>query len=149
MLFRKADSRDLERLIEIRQQFQRLFHHTDGGDALAESLRAYFLRHMADGGSVCGWRRKRAELCPARFSPVMRIFPRPKTLWEERGICTMSTPCQRSGEKDWRRRWSNGASSLPGTGALALSLWGATQEGAAVYRNLGFEFSDLEMELKL
>lgn len=42
MLFRKADSRDLERLIEIRQQFQRLFHHTDGGDALAESLRAYF-----------------------------------------------------------------------------------------------------------
>ena len=33
-------------------------------------------------------------------------------------------------------------------GAGSVSL-GATQEGAAVYRNLGFEFSDLEMELKL
>ncbi len=149
MLFRKADSRDLERLIEIRQQFQRLFHHTDGGDALAESLRAYFLRHMADGGSVVWLAEEKGRIVSCAFLTCYEDLPSAENplgrkgylhnvytvpAFRGKGLATQVVKRCIQSARDW------------GAGSVSL---GATQEGAAVYRNLGFEFSDLEMELKL
>ena len=147
MVIQKADVEDVDRLIEVRRQFQETVKGTRGSELFAKAVEGYLRKHLSVGTCVvwlaedegkivsCAMLSLVEEL-PVLENPSGRVgflhnvYTHPH--YRRQGLAQqMVVKCLQSA-KEW------------GAGRVCL---GATKQGRRLYEKLGFNFRKDEMQL--
>ena len=147
MVIRKAAMEDVDRLVEVRQDFQQMMKGTRGGPEFARAVRNYLKAGMADG-SVVVWLAQEegrivscAVLCCVEEMPVLanlsgrigyihNVFTLPE--YRRQGLAEQLVRNCLQSAKEW------------GAGRVRL---GATEQGRRLYEKLGFWQMQDEMQI--